>query len=53
MAANDIVALIILLLAYLMTWFLFFRSLKIVNIIDSEKLKHLNQIRERLFRRRK
>ena len=53
MAFHDIIALIVLFSAYILTWFLFFKSLRIVNIIDREKLKHLNQIRDRLFRRQK
>ena len=45
MTSRDIIAFIVLILAYLITWILFLKSLKIVDIIDREKLKHLNEIR--------
>ncbi len=48
MSANDIIGISVLFFAYLITWILFFRSLKIVDFIDKENLNHLEEIRVRL-----
>ncbi len=48
MTTRDIIGISILIIAYLITWLLFFRSLKIIKIIDTERIRHINQIRNRL-----
>ena len=48
MSLGDAIGIGILVLAYGLTWALLLRSLKIVTIIDREKLKHAHQIRMRL-----
>jgi hypothetical protein len=48
MSLTDIIALVVLLLAYGLTWLLFLRSMRIIKFIDRENLKHMRQIRERL-----
>ena len=48
MPPNDIIGIAVLFLAYGLTWVLFFRSLRIVNFIDKENLRHLKEIRDRL-----
>jgi len=48
MPSKDIMGIIILFLAYGLTWFLFFRSLRIVNLISKEKLQNLTKLRKRL-----
>jgi len=53
MTLRDIIGIIVLCLAYLITWILFFHALKIVKIIDRENLRHLNQIRKHFNRNRK
>ena len=47
---NDIIAIIILFLAYGLTLVLFIRSLKIVGIIDKENLRHLKEIQDKFKR---
>ena len=47
----DIIAVVILCTAYSLTWVLFFKSLKIIRIIQEEKLSALDQIKERLLKR--
>ena len=48
MALSDIFGIGIVVIAYGLSWILLPRSLRIVNIIDREKLKHARQIRIRL-----
>jgi hypothetical protein len=48
MSLGDAIGIAVLVIAYGLTWVLLLRSLKIVNIIDKEKLKHARQIRTRL-----
>jgi len=43
-----IVAIAVLIGAYGLTWFLFFRSLRVIKLIDKENLSHAGQIRDRL-----
>ncbi len=47
MSISDIIVLIVLFIAYGLTWFLFLRSLKIINLIDKDNLHHIEQIRQR------
>ena len=48
MVLGDVLGIGVVVIAYALTWVLLLRSLKIVNIIDREKLKHASQIRTRL-----
>jgi hypothetical protein len=48
MSLGDAIGIGVLVSAYGLTWALLLRSLKIVSIIDKEKLKHARQIRMRL-----
>ena len=48
MSANDIVAIAVLFVAYGLTWVLLIWSMRIVNFIDKENLRHIKQIRDRL-----
>ncbi len=50
---DDLIAAIVLVAAYSVTWILFFRSLKVIRIIQKEKLTSLDQIKERLLKRKK
>jgi hypothetical protein len=45
---GEVLGIGIVVIAYVLTWVLLVRSLKIVNIIDREKLKHVRQIKSRL-----
>ena len=48
MVLNDVLGISVVVIAYGLSWLLLLRSLKIVKIIDREKLKHVRQIRTRL-----
>ena len=48
MPFGDILGIAVLALAYGFTWILLIRSLRIVRVIDTEKLKHIDQIRQRV-----
>ncbi len=48
MSNNDIIGISILIISYAVTIILFFRSLKIVKLIEKENLNHLEDIRKRL-----
>ena len=47
-ALGDVLGIGIVVIAYGLSWILLLRSLKIVSIIDREKLKHVRQIKIRL-----
>lgn len=53
MSIRDIIAIIILFAALGCIWYLFIKSLKIVRIIDEEKLTDIEQIKKRFSRYRK
>jgi hypothetical protein len=48
MSVTDITGVAVLFLAYGLTLLLFFRSLRIIGLIDKEDLRHMRQIRDRL-----
>ena len=50
MSVSGIISIIVLIGAYVLTWVLFFRSLRIIKLIDKEDLRHASQIRDRLER---
>ena len=52
-SVGDLIAIFILFLAYVLTWILFCRSLKIIRIIEEEKLSALDRIKERLLKRKR
>ncbi len=47
---DDILVIVILILAYAVTWVLFFESLHVIKTIHKEKLLDLDSIKRRILR---
>jgi proline racemase len=48
MTLNQILGIVVLVVAYGGTWYLLLKSTKIVNTIDQEGLQHTREIKSRL-----